>query len=267
MSYDAYELSIQLGQPVELYTFTVGLQTYRYTSAEDTVNFSANPYLPRQIDRTSPGISSTENGRQQMEITIPSDDPIATRYLGIPPAERAYIRIVRFHRGDSPNGWVLWDGRIISAKFEQQGALCRLFSVSSESALARPIPGRKFQGMCNHVLYDGGCKLLEADNRIIGPVLAANGRQIAVSGLPVDDATWALGGKVIWGSDRRLIVAQDGNMLTLQMPFRGNIVGEEVTVTAGCAHTLAVCQAKFDNAINFGGFPFVPTKNPFNTGF
>lgn len=265
MTYAGNEASVEGGRPVELYIFTIGATVYRYTSAEDTVVYSANAYLPRQIERSSPAVDGSSSA-PMMEITLPTDDPVASRYVGIVPAERVHVEIISFHRLDSPNGYILWNGRIVSAKFEKQGAMCRLFSVSSESALSRPIPGRKFQGLCNHQLYDGGCKVVKASNGYTGTVSLVNGLEITVTGVSSEGADWALGGTVEFEGDKRLIVGQSGDVLTLQIPFLDNPSAQDVDVYAGCDHTLTVCNTKFSNHLNFGGFPFVPTKNPFNTG-
>lgn len=267
MAYGTFEDSAESARPVELYIFVIGTETYRYTSAEDTVIYSANNYLSRQIDRTSPKASSNESGRQQMEITLPTSDPVAARYVGIVPAERASLEIIRFHRGDAPNGVILWNGRIVSAKFEQQGALCRLFSISSEAALSRPIPGRKYQGLCNHTLYNPLCQVVKASHKYSGNVSAVSGNTITVDGInAAKGAGWAIGGTIDHGNDRRLITEQSGDVLTLQLPFQSTPLNQTVDVYAGCDHKITVCDSKFSNAINFGGFPYVPTKNPFNTG-
>lgn len=267
MAYDVFEASVESGQPIELYIFTIGATVHRYTSAEDTITYSANTYLPRNIDRTSPTLASGKGGRQQLEITLPKDDVIAQRYIGIVPAARVEIEVLRFHRDDSPNGYSLWKGRIVSAKFEQQTTVCRLFSVSSESALARPIPGRKYQGLCNHTLYDSGCKVTKASYKYTGTVSAESGRTITVAGLAAaKGAGWAKGGTIEVGSEKRLVSSQSGDVLTLQIAFPSTLVSSSVDVYAGCDHTLTTCNGKFSNAINFGGFPFVPTRDPFRTG-
>ena len=43
-------------------------------------------------------------------------------------------------------------------------------------------------------------------------------------------------------------------------------VGTEVEVFAGCDHTIATCKTQFDIVVNYGGFAFVPTRNPFESG-
>lgn len=267
MPYSVFEASEEAGRPIELYTFTIGATVYRYTSAEDTVTYSANDYLPRDMDRTSPALSSGEGGRQQLELVLPKEDPVASRYIGIVPSTRVELEILRFHRGDSPNGYVLWKGRIVSARFEKQGTVCRLSSVSSESALSRPIPGRKYQGLCNHVLYDTLCTVTRASFKYTGTVSAESGRTITVGGLlAAKGVGWAIGGTITIGDEFRLITAQSGDVVTLQVAFPTTVLGSSVDVYAGCDHTLATCNSKFSNAINYGGFPFVPTRNPVQSG-
>jgi len=39
---------------------------------------------------------------------------------------------------------------------------------------------------------------------------------------------------------------------------------QSVTLYPGCSHTIADCRDKFNNLVNFGGFPWIPSKNPFN---
>ena len=266
MAFGTNEISKEGGRPIELFEFTIDAVTTRYTNAEDDITYSANIYSSETIMRTSPTLSSGENGRQQMEITLPADNPIASRYIGIVPADRVNVRILRFHRGDSPNGIVLWSGRIVSVKFEKSGAIARLYSVSSEAALSRPMPGRKYQAMCNHTLYDTLCSVVKASNKHTDTVLVVSGQDITVNGVSVEGATWAVGGTVEWGNERRLVVAQVGNVLTLQLPFPTSPLSATVDVYAGCDHLIDTCTNKFSNDINFGGFPHVPTKNPFNSG-
>lgn len=269
MAYDVFEASVEAGRPIELYTFTIGAEVFRYTSAEDVVSYSANNYQPRPMNRTAPTLSSDQRGRQQLEMTLPKDDPVSQRYIAIVPATRVNLEVLQFHRDDSPNGQILWQGRITSVKFEKQGTVARFFSVSSEAALARPIPGRKYQGLCNHVLYDVRCKVTKASFQHTGNVDAENNRVLTVNGLlAAKGAGWAVGGTVeISGSDeKRLIISQNGDDVTLQIEFPDSLVGVSVDVFAGCDHTLATCNGKFSNAVNNGGFPFVPKRNPFGPG-
>jgi hypothetical protein len=67
----------------------------------------------------------------------------------------------------------------------------------------------------------------------------------------------------------RYIVAQNGNVLTLVRrndDLSQRIVDdgpEIVQLYPGCDHTRKTCVQRFNNQVNFGGFPWLPTKNPF----
>ncbi len=55
------------------------------------------------------------------------------------------------------------------------------------------------------------------------------------------------------------IIDADGDWLLLDRPLaRGTAPGTRAELTEGCDHTIATCAARFDNAINFRGEPFLP---------
>lgn len=265
MTYASREASVESGQPVELFQFVIGAVTSRYTSAEDEITFGGNTYFPRQITRTDPQQSNDER-RQQIEVTLPTDDEIAARFIGIVPGELMTLTITRFHRGDS-EAFILWSGKIMGAAYTKQGAMCTLRGVTTESSLARPIPHFKYQGLCNHVLFDTSCLVDKDDFKFTGMVQSASGNTITVPGIDSLGATWAVGGYISSNeTDFRLITHQNGDILTIMLPFHSSPVGLTVDVFAGCDHTLATCETKFSNELNYGGFPFVPTLNPFKSG-
>jgi hypothetical protein len=37
------------------------------------------------------------------------------------------------------------------------------------------------------------------------------------------------------------------------------VIGDQFQLLPGCDRTLATCTNVFNNAIHFGGFPFIPT--------
>ena len=40
-------------------------------------------------------------------------------------------------------------------------------------------------------------------------------------------------------------------------------VGPMATVYPGCSHNTTDCDTVFDNLDNYGGFPYLPSENPF----
>jgi len=64
------------------------------------------------------------------------------------------------------------------------------------------------------------------------------------------------------GRGRMEIKSYTPGQIVLQQPFFYPLLGTETyTAIAGCNKTAAVCKAKFDNLLNFGGFPFVPGQD------
>ncbi len=80
---------------------------------------------------------------------------------------------------------------------------------------------------------------------------------------PVSDF---VGGMVEWNNlagdkEIRGVVRVVGDTLTLAWAPRDIQTGTEVTVIRGCSRDEAGCNSH-NNIHNFGGCPFIPTKNP-----
>jgi uncharacterized phage protein (TIGR02218 family) len=266
MTYESFEESIEGGRPVELYEFVIGTTTYRYTTAEDEISFASQTWFPRQIERTSPEVASDENAKE-LTFTIPADDPVASQYIDVAPGQKMALTITRFHRGDT-EAFILWQGRITGATFTDKGRMATLRGLTVESASSRQIPRDKYQGLCNHVLYDSRCAVTRSSFKYTGTITAVAGNVITVGGLNANGADWALGGYVDFntGEDARVILAQSGDDLTMLLPFKEDVLGSTVDVYAGCDHSITTCNTKFSNLINYGGFVYVPLINPFQRG-
>ncbi|WP_303678184.1 phage BR0599 family protein [Ralstonia mannitolilytica] len=74
---------------------------------------------------------------------------------------------------------------------------------------------------------------------------------------------WFVGGRLMSAGAQRMIVASSGGAVTLSAPIPGLKAGDAFEAYPGCDHTLTTCAAKFGNQLNYGGFPFIPVKNPF----
>ena len=67
--------------------------------------------------------------------------------------------------------------------------------------------------------------------------------------------------------DFRMILDHTGDVLTLLLPFGTALTGLNVDVFAGCNHKIdGHCNTRFSNTGRHGGFPWVPTTNPFESG-
>ncbi|HIK61157.1 MAG TPA: DUF2163 domain-containing protein [Planctomycetes bacterium] len=286
MSYSVQETSTESGQPVELYLFTqnLGSEKFALTTGQRDVDFDGNLYVPANISRTSPKISKNASSGN-ITLTFPRTHPYVLRYIvGQPPLPDT-CTIYRGHSTDgvAPEFVSYFSGEVNGVVFE--GDLAKVSLTTIASRMARSVPRRGFSWSCQHVLYDSLCQVSKEEYRVDAAVTA-----IGNDGLDLDlvtdinwvgddlaakvasDALFFHGGLMSWsapnGTQSRTIRAYDGvgHTSTVSLPFQGIGIGDIVSVFAGCTHAVQVCRDKFDNVVNYGGFPFVPTSNPFATG-
>lgn len=153
-------------------------------------------------------------------------------------------------------------------------ATCRVDPGASEAAVR--LPKWREDGFATSVSADGVTLVVpEAANRpdgwfVHGMVLVEPAYDQAgalhwprTKGQYPTGINWA----VPQGGIRRSVVAQSGTTLTLATPVLAQLqLPARVSLYAGCDKTKATCQAKFGNYPCFGGYPYQPTQNPFETG-
>ena len=136
--------------------------------------------------------------------------------------------------------------------------------------LNRPY-GRAYLHACDRRLGDSRCgvDLSQAAYRGTAVVEAViDPQRFAVSGLAGFARGWFDGGALAWTSGANAGV--EGHVKTHLAPDGGATVelwlspplsvsaGDGFTVTAGCDKRRETCRAKFDNLLNFRGFPHMP---------
>jgi uncharacterized phage protein (TIGR02218 family) len=131
--------------------------------------------------------------------------------------------------------------------------------------------GRIFQRSCAWTLGDARCgvNLNTSARRATGSVLAVlDAFTLKVSGLAGITTGELARGKLEWTSGANaglaIEVAADAvqgssKIVTLALPMgRPIVAGDAFVATVGCDHSVGMCQARFSNVVNFGGFPHVP---------
>ena len=278
MTFDAFESSVESSQPIEVIRFNLGAESFEYTSSEDTVVVNSVSYNPTAIKRSKIS-QSPESRNNVVTFTVSGANLFARKYIGVVPGSAATVTVLRVQRLDFPSPEVitLYEGVVSSVKFSQDGFVAEIATQSIVAAASRPIPRYTYQGLCSNVLYDDGCKADPTDPafRHTNSVLTVVDRTITVAGADSFADGFFTGGFVEaqGGNDARLILDHTGTSLALLLPFPTNIVGESVTLLAGCDHTIVTCGSKFftvedgtSNVINYGGFAFVPTRDIHRTG-
>lgn len=269
--YEDYEGSVEGGSPVELYELRVGTDVFRLCSGADTYVADALSYEPATISRGQ--IQAGPDARlQTMSLVVPSASEFARRFVGVPPPGEVSCRIRRVHR-DDPDQEVrqIFHARVSTVAIDNDGATALIVLLPPTGELAKMLGRYKFSGMCQHVLYDSGCKVVRASFTFSGLAgTTADPSVITVDGLDAAKGVgWALGGIVTLASgDARAVYRHTAtNTLRLLIPFREDVAGQTVEVVAGCDHNYTGdCTDKFDNRVNFGGCHWIPKKNIHITG-
>lgn len=133
--------------------------------------------------------------------------------------------------------------------------------------------GRVYQARCDAVLGDARCRVE------LGPLFAVEAEVGAVSDDQEVDLPelrdyapkWFDGGRLIvltgnaGGAEERIKTdrTQDGvRRIGLWQSLRRQIaVGDRVRIEAGCDKRMATCRLKFNNLLNFRGFPQIPGED------
>lgn len=128
--------------------------------------------------------------------------------------------------------------------------------------------GRVFLPTCDLVLGEQGdfkCQVNMTGFTHTGTVTSVADRANFTASALAQATDYFRFGVVTWTSGandgRRMEVKSftTGGVFALQMPMSGAIaVGDTFSATAGCDKLFATCQSKFNNVVNFGGFPHLP---------
>lgn len=131
--------------------------------------------------------------------------------------------------------------------------------------------GRVYQKRCDADLYDARCQVNTASFIQSGAVIASSTRYtFTTSGLAAADG-WFNNAKLKWltgaNSGRSMEVKRStisSSITTVEfhfaMPFT-IVAGDTFEVPAGCDLTRSTCVSKFNNVVNFRGFPDMPTRD------
>ena len=134
--------------------------------------------------------------------------------------------------------------------------------------LSQPV-GRVYQRTCDTKLGSSRCgvDLTDPAYRATVTVVSVDGASIVVSGVSGFDNDWfSLGGVATANGYEIGIRLHSGNTLNLwREPDVTISAGDELVVTAGCKQDVATCHAKFDNVVNFQGFPRMPGRDRLTT--
>jgi uncharacterized phage protein (TIGR02218 family) len=268
MTFNAFETSLEDGQPIELYEFTIGVKTYRYTSYLEDIIYQTKTYTQVQISRGEIE-DSGEVPKNSLTIECQRDLEVADLFRIAPPTDVVILNIRRLHLGDgiNPESKLMWTGRVLTSEWST-GGLARLTCESLYTALKRRGLRRLYQRQCPHILYGAACGVPATSWKHTISVNNITGVSLIDLAIQALGDNYFAGGYIEWEREpgvieRRAIRTHVGDTVTLSYPVEGLVNGATIDFFAGCDHTTNTCGSKFNNRLNYGGFPFIPRINPF----
>ena len=131
--------------------------------------------------------------------------------------------------------------------------------------------GRAYGYSCDADLGDARCTIVLAGPTFTGSGTVASvidARRFSVTGLESYADGWFGGGKLVFSTGanaaramevkRHGVAATSVSIELWQAMSEAVAAGDAFTVTAGCDKQFSTCKSKFDNALNFRGFPYMP---------
>ena len=163
----------------------------------------------------------------------------------------------------SPGTVILFTGRISDIDCSRTGIelKCR----SHLELLNIQMPRRLWQSSCTHTFGDAMCQFDRSTMQATfsaGP--GSSEAQIATS-ISLTPSNLYIQGTIIGvtganAGSSRTVANIAGGRVYVKLAFLSPIlVGDQFQLLPGCDRTLSTCTNVFNNAIHFGGFPFIPT--------
>ncbi|MEM6484971.1 MAG: phage BR0599 family protein [Pseudomonadota bacterium] len=271
MSYEVLEASTQDGTPVYKFEFAQGGTFYRYTTADMFISDSVGTWEPVALvhgdfEQTS------ELAKNGIPITMPRTLAVAQLFLNGIPEGQTSLTIYRGHdQTDHASFQVIWKGRVVRPN--STGDEVTLMGEDVLTSFKQSGLRNRYQKGCPHALYSVDCGLTRSEWATTVTVTSVTGFDLNVSGfndgtvdstpLLADNGYYSNGLVELPDGTLRHVLSHLGGALTLLRPFSDLVLPLNITAYPGCSNTLAACNERFGNAINYGGFPWIPSKNPF----
>lgn len=263
---DKYK-SIDSSRPIECYKFTGPYGTYLYTDYIEPVTLGYETYYPNQIKRSAIDINAIIDNPITTDIILPGDDPLSKLYAFTTSPGYLNIEVYQAHHGDD---WTtdyrrIWFGYDIEFSTGRDNLTTIKTGSLIQSDLTGPLQHVNYQRMCNHVLFDERCKVDRDLYKVMATITGIRGRYITVDDDGYPNGDLVRGTLTIFSTqEQRGIIGNIDNELLLGDRLIRAEIGDIVEIVRGCDHIrLSDCKQVFDNVVNYGGFDFIPAKNPF----
>lgn len=246
---------------IELQNGTV----FGYTDHDEVISYGGLNYVP------APGL-------QKVKMTLTASSEVSNQELASAwvDAPEEDLKSGKFDSADVVVSWISWaniaagafdvfNGKLGEISWTDAGFKADIFS--NMKALEQNI-GEVFTANCRHVLFSqdgpntiGACRLVANSFKTTGAVtsIVKNRWSFQTSISQPDD--YCSAGRLTFTTGNNaglsfVVKKQTGGLVELFLPTSFQVqVGDQFEIFAGCDKTIATCKNKFNNVVNFGGFP------------
>lgn len=233
----------------------------------DGITFRADTGLSAAALAQSTGLSvdNTEALGALSDASVREDEIEAGRFDG------AEVTAWLVNWAEPDVRWLQFRGTI--GEIRRSGGAFQAELRGLTEALNRPL-GRIYQKPCTAVLGDANCAFdLSAPGYVHeGPVdRVIDGRVFEWDDLNGFEPLWFQRGRLdvvsgtgagLWGMIKSDLVRDGVRRVELWEPVRASgLDGETMRLTAGCDKRFETCRLKFNNLLNFQGFPDLPSED------
>lgn len=233
----------------------------------DGITFRADSGLGAKAIAQSTGLSvdNTEAIGALSDASIREDEIEQGRFDG------AEVQAWLVNWADTSQRWLQFRGSIGELRRVDGSFRAELRGLTE--ALNRPL-GRIYQKPCTAVLGDDKCRFMTNQEGYVRtlPVQAQrDAREFTWQGFLGFEDGWFTRGRFevldgsaagLWGMIKHDRIKGTERIIELWEPIRGDVgPGTSIRLVAGCDKRLETCQFKFDNLINFQGFPDLPGED------
>ena len=245
----------------ELYKFSHGSNHWYFTSSNKKVVHNNIEYLPvRGLSRSD--IEDIDLDKNECELTFPQiKNDFTAIFENKIYFESVYLTILELYKGET---LVLFKGRVTQPKFDESAHTMTLVCSTAESYQRRNILTRKFQRNCSNKIYDSYCGLNIADWAVECEITAVNGLSVTFETSTDLTMSYFTRGLLIKDSLETFIQDHSDKTVLLYRQHIGLKAGDVVLLAPGCDQTISLCNTRFNNHLNFQGFPNMPTESPVN---
>jgi hypothetical protein len=269
MTHAAVEESVDQGQPILLFEWSISPRYFCYTTADEPITFLGRVFTPLYLE-TGTITAAVNGGNSQLDVTLPMNAPIAMLWSGTTPTEPVKLVLYRKHRNETQYA-IRYRGIVTDTDRNSNHEIV-LTHISNMGSMKRQGLPVILQLDCGHALYDGGCKVNPLDHERIDEVSTVDGVTITIDQLVVDlvpDHDFS-GGYLTYehptsGSiEKKYILSQLAEVLILHEQAPGLTATMEVKVYPGCDGSRPRCKIRFNNLDNNDGCPYLTEKDLFN---